>query len=312
MTDQDAMSGAALAFIARASAFGLTVDEYADVVALLNGITQTCRQAASRELSGKRAGILARADQAAAAVTAAGSALVPARADLDGLTERLTECRRLLSEARAVDDDAPLGKLVAASASIGVLERQERRLTDLIAVKQGELSPRMVAMATAERDADSARAELARLDIAIADPFTTAEGLATAAGIYGQIATGAWFEHLDPGQERTRQGQAARAVVMQALRMSGMGAAIEQGIVSGKDRQEQRKAGMVTGDNGLVYASAPEATDYPPVPNQTYSQQSAAAESAALRDAGGGWQPAPGVYTASVRDMSGTPQEWQP
>ena len=122
------------------------------------------------------------------------------------------------------------------------------------------------------------------------------------------ISTGVWAAHLSDREANTILGAASRKFLMDMLRETGLGAAIEYNALGHAKLQQDRKAGVVI-DNGLVFASARGWDGSGAQPNNLqYTPASARAEMELGRwMAAAVGEPRPGMYQAAVKPMSAQP-----
>jgi hypothetical protein len=133
------------------------------------------------------------------------------------------KCRRRAGEIQlAHEDESLVVRLEARSLKLAV-EQETVSLEERLKIAVRVTDPLVVAVTAAEREVSSARGFLGRLIEAIAFPFASPLGKATAPYVRWQLDTGTWFR---------AGGATSRDIIMEALRQTGIGAQVERNAIT--------------------------------------------------------------------------------
>jgi hypothetical protein len=150
----------------------------------------------------------------------ARKAYEPAQATLAALEGELAECeRRAANIVQVVSDDADLTARVEARSLRLAFEEEAAALRERIRIAKAIAHPLVQANGETAAELGKAKAALAELEEAVKAPFLTELGARTPQWVPYQLYTGFWFHDLSSAT--------SQAIMMKALRDSGLGAEIE-------------------------------------------------------------------------------------
>ena len=241
---------------------GFTADEIGTLMAGQAEAGQICAIAAARQWAEKRMPLEAEAVRADAALADAEQARKDSyeRLGIEALEADQAEADRLLREAK-VSKSAPLADRVQARQRRLALEQESAEIEARLAEARSQHNPSVIAAVAAEQAATAAHAALDAHDGRAADPLSLP--LQSEAAKWWYHRSGLLFDDL------AHPSALQREVIMAMLRVSGIGAEIENKIRAMATRKDEHARGLFIGDDGLPLVTAPigfDASKVPPEP----------------------------------------------
>jgi len=202
-------------------------------------------------------------------VTDARQMYEPAAATVAALEAELAECeRRAANIVQVVSDGADLTAQVEARSLRLAFEEEAGALRERIRMAREIAAPCVAANGETAAELGKARAALAELEEAVKAPFLTGMGPRTPQWPAYQVYTGFWFHDLTSAR--------SRAILMKALKDSGLGAEIETRAIEAFRAGDP--AALAVGGNTTRLADGNTVITSPGQPPVVYHGHATAAE----------------------------------
>ncbi len=201
---------------------GLTTADEEAIARASAEVFKVCSNAAVRVLKAQRPSLQQRVTHTETILTEARAALEGPQAVVDKLSAELAECQRRGEEVKLASDDESLTVRLEARSLKLAIEEETASLRERVTLATRVTDPLVVAVTAADREVKIARARLTEHDQAAEFPFVSDIGKATGGYMRFMLATGSWFHSTGPE---------ARAIVLEALRLTGIGAEVERNAI---------------------------------------------------------------------------------
>jgi hypothetical protein len=162
--------------------------------------------------------------------------VAPRLAALEG---RLSEAEQFDCSANLDVEDSSLSEWREASARQLANEKATAELRQRIALIKPMIDEKIAANGKASAESDAAEHELDELSAAVADPFASPLGKSTPGYRQYLVHSGKWRLHLQAAERDSPTGKAARRVVLDVLKASGLLDELEAEAISRHDRRTE-------------------------------------------------------------------------